>query len=257
MFDEQDIEFDYNKLRSLDSIIVNRKPNLDNELSNEKYVVESIGEGTIVKFIQTLENYLKVSVGYDTKYLTKYDKIQLIDVTEVRYPNKGDSLLAKRRIKNLKKNNGANLGNFLKSTKTNSPTGDSGASTLPPIGNNCMYIETSSNNQGNIVFVSYERTDIIQITNIKFYYNRFSILSSYSLKTMGRFRKQLLLSDNTRSTRHKIHKNDRHSDTSAQWHLISLKFTEKIFGVKLVYDLIDTFHADMCFSKNAATHSVY
>ena len=39
-----------------------------------------------------------------------------------------------------------------------------------------MYIETSSNNHGHErVFVSWERTDIIQISNITFYYNRFSI----------------------------------------------------------------------------------
>ena len=63
----------------------------------------------------------------------------------------------------------------MKSTKTNNPTGFSGATSLPPIGNNYMYIETSSNNHGNNVFVSFERTDIIQISNITFHYNRFSI----------------------------------------------------------------------------------
>ena len=63
----------------------------------------------------------------------------------------------------------------MKSTKTNSPTGHSGATSLPPIGNSFMYIETSTNNHGNKVFVSFERTDIIQISKISFYYNRFSI----------------------------------------------------------------------------------
>ena len=56
----------------------------------------------------------------------------------------------------------------MKSTKTNSPTGYSGAESLPPIGNSFMYIETSSNNHGNNVFVSFERTDLIQISNITF-----------------------------------------------------------------------------------------
>ena len=64
---------------------------------------------------------------------------------------------------------------FLRSTKTNSPTGNSGATSLPPIGSACMYIETSSNKHGSNVFVSWERTDIIQIINITFYYNRLSI----------------------------------------------------------------------------------
>ena len=85
----------------------------------------------------------------------------------------------------------------MKSTKTNSPTGDSGATSLPPIGNSFMYIEISSNNQGNNVFVSFERTVVIQISNITFYQNRFSFLTNDSLKSMGRFRIQLLLEENT------------------------------------------------------------
>ena len=54
------------------------------------------------------------------------------------------------------------------------PTSDSGATGLPPIGNAFMYKEARSNNFGEIVFVSCERTDIIQFTNITFYYNRYS-----------------------------------------------------------------------------------
>ena len=59
--------------------------------------------------------------------------------------------------------------NFIKSTKTNNPTGFSGAESLPPIGNSFMYMETSSGNKGKNVFVSFERTDIIQVSNITFY----------------------------------------------------------------------------------------
>ena len=36
----------------------------------------------------------------------------------------------------------------MKSTETNSPTSYSGATSLPPVGNSFMYIETSSNNHG-------------------------------------------------------------------------------------------------------------
>ena len=70
--------------------------------------------------------------------------------------------------------------NFLKSTKINSPTGYSVATSLPPKGISFMYIETSSKNHGNNVFVSFERTDIIQVFNIAVYYNRFSILTNGS-----------------------------------------------------------------------------
>ena len=67
--------------------------------------------------------------------------------------------------------------NFIKTTKTKNPTGDSGATSLPPIGDRFMYIETSSNNHGNKVFVNFEQTDNIQISNITFYYNRYSFLT--------------------------------------------------------------------------------
>ena len=128
---------------------------------------------------------------------------------------------------------------------------------MPPVGDSFMYIETSSNNNGENVFVSWERTDIIQITNITFYYNRFSILTNDSLKSMGKFRFQLLLDDNTWSTRYNIPKNDRYSDNSTDWTLVSLNFTVENFGNNLIYDQIDTAHADMCFSNITITHSVY
>ena len=70
-----------------------------------------------------------------------------------------------------------------------------------------MYIDTSSSNHGNGIFVSFERTDTVHFTNIAFYYNRFSSLSKDLLKTMGCFRIQLLLADKTWSTRYNLHKN--------------------------------------------------
>ena len=127
----------------------------------------------------------------------------LIDVTEIRYPNIGITLLPKGKIINLKKINGAKVGSFLKSTITKSPTSHTGATSLPPIANSFMYIETSSHNHGHDrVFVSWERTVNIQITKITFYYNRYSILINKSLKSMGKFRIQFLLADNTWSTRY-------------------------------------------------------
>ena len=258
VFNDQDNEFDNNKLNNLHSITVNSDPNLDNELSNKKYVDDSIREGTILRFNQTLENYLKVSVGNDTYNLTNYNKIQIIDMTEIKYPNIGSDLLQKWNIKCNNKNNVSKVGDFVKSTKTISPTGHSGATSLPPIGNSFMYIETSSNNHGHErVFVSWERTDIIQISNITFYYNRFSILTNNSKKSMGRLRIQLLLEDNTWSTRHNIPKNDRYSNSSSQWTLVNLNFTVENYRIRLIYDQIDTPHADICFSNIIITHSVY
>ena len=204
----QDNDPNDKNLTNLDSIKVIGNPNSDNELVNKKYLDDELDKNTIVRFNQTLENYLKVSVGIDIYNLTKYNKIQLTDTTIIKYPNNGGSFLQNWNIRCNDKNNNNKIQNFLRSTKTNSPTGDSGATSLPPIGDSFMYIETSSNNYGNNVFVSFERTDIIQITNISFYYNRYSS-SNQNLRAMGRFRIQLLLNDNTWSTRYNIPKNDR------------------------------------------------
>ena len=149
----QDNDFNDNKLTNLDSITVNRNSTSDNEVSNKKYIDDELDKNTVLRFNQTLQNYLKVSVGNDTYNLTKCDKIQITDTTEMRYPNIGSDLLQKWNIKCNNKNNQARITDFIKSSKTNSPTSYSGAESLPSIGNSFMYIETSSNNHGNNVFV--------------------------------------------------------------------------------------------------------
>ena len=106
----------------------------------------------------------------------------------MKYPNSGRYLLQQWNMKCSDKNNAGKIENSIRSTKTNSPSSKSGATSLPPIGDSFMYIETSSNNHGPNVFVSWERTDIIQITNITIYDNRFSKLTDDNLKNMGRFR---------------------------------------------------------------------
>ena len=75
-------------------------------------------------------------------------------------------------------------------------------------------------------------------------------------KSRGRFRIQLLLEDNTWSTRYNIPKNDRFGDSSTDWTLVNLKFTMENYGIKLIYDEIDTPHADI-FLNITITHSIY
>ena len=224
VLNDQDNEFDNNKVTNLDSVTVNRNPSSDNELSNKKCIDDELDKNTILRFNQTLQNYLKVYVGNDVYNLTKYDKIQITDTTIIKYPNTEGYLLQNWVIKCNEKNNNGKIQNFIKSTKTNSPTGYSGAITLPPIGNSFMYKETSSDNHGNNVFVSWERTDIIQITNITHYYNRISILTSDAHKAMGKFRIQLLLEDNTWSTQNTIPKDNQFSNISTDWTLLKLNF---------------------------------
>ena len=125
-----------------------------------------------------------------------------------------------------------------------------------------MYIETTGNNNnqnnnGANVFVTLQRTDIIQITNITFYYNRFSILTNDSLISMGRFKIQLLSEDNTWHSQYTIAKNSQYSSSSIEWSFLNLDFTVENYGIKLIYDQIDSPHADMCFSDITITHSVY
>ena len=51
----QDNDFKDNKLTNLDSVSVNRNPISDNELGNKKHIDDSIEEGTILRFNQTLK----------------------------------------------------------------------------------------------------------------------------------------------------------------------------------------------------------
>ena len=99
-----------------------------------------------------------------------------------------------------------------------------------------MYIETSSNNKGENVFCSWERTDLIHISNITFYYNRFS--TSKSLRRMGRFRIQIL-KNNAWETIYTIEKNTDFTELSTDWVLLNLDITDDNYGIKLFYDQIE------------------
>ena len=70
----QDKDFNDNKLTNINSITINNNPTDDNHVGNKKYVDDEIDKNTIVRFNQTLQNYPKVSVGNDIYILTKYIK---------------------------------------------------------------------------------------------------------------------------------------------------------------------------------------
>ena len=101
----QDNDLDDKKLTNLDSITVSRNLTSDNELSTKKCIDDELDKNTILRFNQTLENYLKVSVGNDIYNLTKYDKIQIADTTIIKTPNNGWYLLRNCVIKCNGKNN--------------------------------------------------------------------------------------------------------------------------------------------------------
>ena len=164
MKNNQDNDLNDNKLTNINSITIKNNPTDDNHVSNKKYIDNELDKNTIVRFNQTLENFLKVSVGNDTYYLTKNNKIQITDTTVIRIGNIGSVVLPYWKCICNNKNNNGKITNFIRTTKTKSPTGKTGATTLPPIGSAFMYIETSGDNHGNNVFVSFERIDTIQIT---------------------------------------------------------------------------------------------
>ena len=84
-----------NKLTNINSITINKKPSDYNQVSNKKYIDNELDKNTILRLNQTLQNYLKAPIGNDIYNLTKYDKTQIIDTTEIKYPNIGSDLLQK------------------------------------------------------------------------------------------------------------------------------------------------------------------
>ena len=169
----QDNDLNDKQLTNSDSVTVNREPNSDNELANKNYIDYELDKKTVLRFNQTLENHLQVSVGNDTYKFTKYDKIQITDSTVIRVGNSSSFVLPLWKVICNNKNNNGKINNFIKTTRTNSPTTQAGATVLAPIGDSFVYIETSSDNHASDVYVSFERTDIIQITNITFFLKDF------------------------------------------------------------------------------------
>ena len=191
----QDNNFNDNKLTNINSITINNNPIDANHVSNKKYIDEELDKNTIVRLNDdSNDRYLQVHINNTAYNLQIYNKTQIIDTTKLIFPNTGTDLLQDWKfIRNNRLDEGT-PSDFLKSTKTNSPTSQAGATSLPPIGTCFMYIETSANNRNSNndnVFVSFERTDIIHISNITFYYNRFST-SIADKKNMGKLEIQLL-----------------------------------------------------------------
>ena len=69
-----------------DSISNNTGHNLDKELTTEKYVVDSRGKVFVLKFNQTSEHCIEISVGNIDYQLTKKLKVQFIDTTVSKVP---------------------------------------------------------------------------------------------------------------------------------------------------------------------------
>ena len=110
----QDNDLKDNKLTNINSITIINNPIDDNHISNKKYIDDELDKNTILRFNQTLENYLKVSVGNDTYNLTKYNKIQITDTTVMKAGYTGGYLQPYWKILCNDKNNSGKLLNFIK-----------------------------------------------------------------------------------------------------------------------------------------------
>ena len=119
-----------------------------------------------------------------------------------------------------------------------------------------MYLESSGNINGDNTYVKLIRTDIIQITNITFYYNRF-LISDENLRAMPRFRIQILLENGNWENKFTIEKDSHFSNLSTEWSHLSLDFTQENYGIRLIFDGISSALADMSLSIISITHTLF
>ena len=256
----QDNDFNDKKLTNINSITINNNPSNNNHVSNKKYIDDELDKNTIVRLNDdSNDRYLQVHI-YNTAYnLQIYNKTQIIETTKLIFPNTGTDLLQNWKIICNNRFGEGLPSDFIKSTKTNSPTSQSGATSLPPIGTFFMFIETSGNNHNSAndnVFISFERTDIIHISNITFYYNRFST-SIADKRNMGKLGIQLLR-NGIWETEYTMDKDTNFSTLSTDWILFNMNIiSQPNYGIKLVYSAINTAHSDMCFSDINITHSIF
>ena len=114
-----DKDFNENKITNINSITISNNPTENNHVSNKKHIDDELDKNTIVRFNQTLQNYLKISVGNDTYNLTKYDKIQVTDITFLKAGKTGGYLLLYWKIICNDKNNNGKIQIFIKKINKN------------------------------------------------------------------------------------------------------------------------------------------
>ena len=162
-------------------------------------------------------------------------------------------LLQQWSIKGNDRIGSGKLQNLIKTSRGSTPNANSDPSSIPPISDSFLHIETSGNNYGENFYCTFVRTDITHISNIGFCRNG---LSTGDNQAVGFFRIQLLLADNTWSARYNVPKSDCYS-TSTQWISVNLNFTMENYDIKPNYDGINSSVADMSYSNFSITHAVY
>ena len=256
---DQTKDFNDKIILNVTSIQINNNRGIDDHAINKKCLNDELDSNTLVRLNdESIDRYLKVPVNNYPYNLQIYNKTQIIDTTKMIFPNTGNDLLQNWKILCNNRYAEGKPSEFIKSTKTSSLTASSGATNLPPIGTAFMYIETSANNHNssNDVFVSFERTDIIHISNITFYHNRFSTSDSHK-RGMGKFEIQILRNGSWQ-TDFTIEKDTNFYTSSIELILLNMNIiSQPNYGIKLLYSSNNGAHADMCFSDINITHSIF
>ena len=94
-----------------------------------------------------METYLKVSMGDNVFFPRNFYKQHIIDTTITNFPNSGGNLLQKWIINCNKKLNNGKIQNIIESTEPGSPTGNTGATSLLPIGDSLFYVNPNKRKQ--------------------------------------------------------------------------------------------------------------
>ena len=92
-------------MTNLGIITIKRNLRVGNEVSNKKYVDDELNKNTILRFIGSLQNYLKVAVAYADENFTKSHRKQVTDTRTIKKPNHGGYLLQKWIVRSHNKNN--------------------------------------------------------------------------------------------------------------------------------------------------------
>ena len=92
VFNDQDKDFDENKLTNLDKISIGINPISGNELANKSMSMIQ-GADSILKFNESEQNHIKFSVENDVCNLKNYERKQILDSTIVKRGKAGGLLL--------------------------------------------------------------------------------------------------------------------------------------------------------------------
>ena len=146
----QDNILNNNTLTNINSITINNTPTDDNHVSNKKHVDDELDKNTIVRINDdSIDRYLQVRIINTAYNLQIYNKTQTKDTTKLIFSNTGNDLVQNWKIICNNRLGEGRPSDFIKSTKSSSPTGVSGSTSIPLIGNCFMYIETSGNNNNS------------------------------------------------------------------------------------------------------------